>query len=388
MSAPFTRSMRSVAEERSVGLLLQLSLAAVILALWLYWFFAARIAVYEQSVSARVEVDQLAHRVDVVVGGQVVDSFLTLGRTVAKGEILVSLDDRALQLDLAEQRARHKASLAQLDPLRLQITAQERALREQRRVAQAQLEETRSHARSAEALAQIDGNEAARAANLLREHFVSQSDWDRANAVAIAKRGLADEARIQIERITAQLAARESEIEGALAGLKREAATLEGTSATLAASIASTEHRIALMKIRAPVAGRIGEIVALHPGAVLRAGDKIASVVPVSGLRMIAEFPITTVGRVRIGLQARVRLDSFPWAQHGSLAASVTSVASERQDDKFRVELAVGTARNTSIRLEHGLSGVVEVEVEQVSPAVLVLRAAGRLVRGPEGINR
>ena len=96
-------------------------------------------------------------------------------------------------------------------------------------------------------------------------------------------------------------------------------------------------------------------------------------------MRLVAEFASTAaVGRVRAGQLARARLDGFPWAQFGMVPARVTSVGSEAREGRVRVELALASPRNPRITLEHGLPGLVEVEVERVSPAVLLLRAAGR----------
>ena len=77
------------------------------------------------------------------------------------------------------------------------------------------------------------------------------------------------------------------------------------------------------------------------------------------------------------GQPARLRLDGFPWAQYGSLAATVTSVATEARDGVIRVELQLPPETPTAIPLQHGLPGTVEVEVERISPATLVLRAVG-----------
>jgi len=69
-----------------------------------------------------------------------------------------------------------------------------------------------------------------------------------------------------------------------------------------------------------------------------------------------------------------MRLASFPWTQYGSLAAVVTRIAGEARDGKIRVELSVQPNSPSSIPLQHGLPGVVEIEVERVSPATLLLR--------------
>ena len=61
------------------------------------------------------------------------------------------------------------------------------------------------------------------------------------------------------------------------------------------------------------------------------------------------------------------------------MTASVLRVAQEPRADKIRVELAIA-ARHVSIPLQHGLLGAVEIEVDRISPAVLILRAAGALL--------
>lgn len=58
----------------------------------------------------------------------------------------------------------------------------------------------------------------------------------------------------------------------------------------------------------------------------------------------------------------------------------MTEVANESSNGLVRVELSVDTASPSLIPLEHGLSGTAEVEVGQLSPAALVLRAAGKLL--------
>jgi hypothetical protein len=46
-----------------------------------------------------------------------------------------------------------------------------------------------------------------------------------------------------------------------------------------------------------------------------------------------------------------------------------------------RVELALSGPQPPAIRLQHGLSGRVEVETERLAPAVLILRAAGKMLQ-------
>jgi membrane fusion protein (multidrug efflux system) len=77
-----------------------------------------------------------------------------------------------------------------------------------------------------------------------------------------------------------------------------------------------------------------------------------------------------------------VRLLGFPWAEYGSLRASVSRVSNEVRDGHIRVELAVDTPP-ASLPLSHALPGDVEVEVERVRPSSLVLRTLGGWLTRP-----
>ena len=79
-----------------------------------------------------------------------------------------------------------------------------------------------------------------------------------------------------------------------------------------------------------------------------------------------------------------MRLDGFPWTQYGAVRATVETAGNEIREDHLRVELRVDDPASVPAPLQHGLPGTVEVEVETVTPAILSLRAAGRLFTQPE----
>lgn len=98
---------------------------------------------------------------------------------------------------------------------------------------------------------------------------------------------------------------------------------------------------------------------------------------------VVAHFPIEALGRVRPRQPARLRLHAFPWPQYGSQPLTVEGVEREPQNGRFRVRLALAPPLNTRVPWQRGLPGTVEVEVERLSPATLVLRMAGRMVATP-----
>lgn len=97
-----------------------------------------------------------------------------------------------------------------------------------------------------------------------------------------------------------------------------------------------------------------------------------------------AEFPTAAaLGKIRPGQPATLRFDAFPWTQYGTIPATVSRVDTQSRNGTLRVELALSPAPSSSIPLQQGLPGSVEIELERVSPAALLLRSAGALAAKP-----
>jgi membrane fusion protein (multidrug efflux system) len=185
--------------------------------------------------------------------------------------------------------------------------------------------------------------------------------------------------RLERERIK-----NSSDREANLGSLRSEVARIEGDLAIGARTIARLEYETERRIIRAPVSGRFGEVAQLRAGSFVAEGDKLGAIVPTGRLRAVAEFlPGAALGRIRAGQPARLRLDGFPWAQYGAIRATVETVGEEVRDGRVRVELAVPAVTDSSLPLQHGLPGTVEVQVERVAPVTLALRAAGQLMAAP-----
>jgi adhesin transport system membrane fusion protein len=166
--------------------------------------------------------------------------------------------------------------------------------------------------------------------------------------------------------------------------LRRSVLVLEGEAATARASAARLRQEIDRHALRAPVGGTVADVAALRTGAYVAPGQKLATVVPPGGLVVVASFPPAAVlGRIRLGQRATLRLDGFPWAQYGSIEATVSRVAGEVRDGLVRVEFEPAVDPGRGFTLQHGLPGAIEVALEQVSPLQLVLRAAGRIDAAP-----
>jgi multidrug resistance efflux pump len=170
-----------------------------------------------------------------------------------------------------------------------------------------------------------------------------------------------------------------------IARLHGEAAQLQGARSTALSTIERLRFEVARRRIVAPVAGRLGEVGVLRAGGWVAEGDKLGAIVPRSSLRIVAEFlPTAALGRILPGQHAWMRLDGFPWTQYGAIRATVVRAGNEVRDGRVRVELLVNPGAGDSVPLQHGLPGVVEIQVETVTPVSLALRTAGQLLARPQ----
>lgn len=385
MPSQFSQTTRSLAAERSPAAIVAWLLGLALLAAWAAWFVLGHVTIYETSRKARLEVEQLPHHVAAQFAGKVAAASLVIGRAVQAGEPLVELDSSVEKLRLAEEQARLQALTPRLDSARKELASLERARAEEGRAAQAALEAARARAREAEAAVEFSrGNE-----RRLREQStaggVPQIDALRAASetqrlVATREALVADARRIELDAQT-----RASQAQAQSETLRRVIVTIEGDMSTAHATIARLERTIDLHVVRAPVGGRIGEVAPLHADAYVAEGQRLATVVPPGALIIVADFdPGSAMGRVQPGQRGRLRLDGFPWAQYGTIDATVSRVASEIRDNLVRVEFAPATAGIMAEMLQHGLPGSVEVAIEETTPAALLLRAAGMLLSTPK----
>jgi membrane fusion protein (multidrug efflux system) len=186
--------------------------------------------------------------------------------------------------------------------------------------------------------------------------------------------------RTRLRAVQQDRLAQQGESRAQLTNLDSQVRELEGNLATEEAAIHRFQFDIEQRFIRAPVAGRIGEVGEVRVGSMVGPGDRLGSVVPPGQLWVVALFDPAVIGRIQRGQPARLRLVGFPWTQFGTIPATVSDVATEPTSGLIRVELTLAPSFSTTIPLTHGLQGSVEIEVERTSPAVLVLRAAGQFL--------
>ncbi|MEZ5352362.1 MAG: HlyD family efflux transporter periplasmic adaptor subunit [Bryobacteraceae bacterium] len=384
MPTAFIRTLRSHEADgfgRSTAIL---ALALAILGAWCAWCFLGHITLYEISQSARLEVDSANNVVQSPLLGRIVRTNLPIGSQVKAGDTLVELETSAEQMQVREEQTRMSAILPEVEALRRQVTAEEAAREDERRATETAIEEAQARARQSEAPAQYSSAEEKRLREMRDLGLIAAREYEKTRADAIEAQRAVDREKIAVERIRREQRTREADREARIRRLHAEISKLEGQTVTNRATISRIRNEIELRAIRAPISGRLAEAADLRIGAVLKEGDRIGVIVPSGKVIVVAQFPPpAALGRVDRGQRAQVRLEGFPWMQWGTVPAIVERVAGEVRDGTVRVDLAIDESKPGRIPLQHGLPGTVEVAVEQVSPATLILRTAGSMLAAP-----
>ena len=383
MSTAFSRSVRSLEADGFRRSIFGFLLVFVLLGAWTAWFFFSRVARYEVTDQARLEVDTAAHPMQATVSGRVIASRLALGAEVHTGDILVELDSTPQRLELMELRARLAAIPPQIESLRDEVAAEQQARGAEQHASITARDQVQAQIRESEATAKFAEEDSKRLAEMNAEGLLSERDLRRSKAEAQSRRAAVESLQVLPTRINLEQQTRDSEREVRVRRIQEQITRLEGERDTTAATVERLRYEVEQRRMRASISGRLGEVETLRIGGVVREGDKLCVVVPSGTVKVIADFlPSTALGRIRPGQPARMRLQGFPWAQYGTISATVSSVGSEVRDGRVRVELLVNDS-GSRIPIQHGLPGAVEVQVENISPANLTLRAAGHLVAAP-----
>lgn len=381
MGEAFQRTLRSIAADTGRPSRLAIGIGAVLLFVWAGWMALARVPVRVLSTSARVEAARDPRRVESAVDGEVVSIAVGLGDPVEAGQVLVQIDDTRAVAARDDAVALRDGLVRQLERLTEARDALAGASALDGAARAAASDGARAATEQGRIAARQAADEAARAEALAASGAIGAQELERARNEA---RRLELEASVRaqvLRQLTSEQAggARSGDVE--LGRIERELADLGAERTRAEAAVVAAEAVLRQHAIVAPVAGRIGALAERQAGGIVRAGDLVATVVPQGDLRIVASFaPSAALGRIAAGQPGRMRLDGFPWTSFGAIGAVVERVGAEPDPDgTIRVELAIAPGDGgVPAWVTHGLPGELEVEVERVSPAALVLRAAGR----------
>lgn len=381
MPAAFPRTLRELRREsRSWWMPLVL---ATLLAAWIAWSLLARVTVYVVSDSARLEVVPAAYPIEAPVDGRITATRIVLGAEVQAGDPLLELDAAPFRLEMEELVAKRAGCVNELRPFQAEIRAQEEQLESLRQARTLGDDEFAAQIREEEAALHLAEATARRSTELHADRFVAELDFERAQSDVEQRRARLERSRAARERGSWDRRAQISQLQAELEETRQEAARSQREIEVATASMARLANEIERRTIRAAGSGRLGETVDARVGQFVEKGARLGAIVPAGELRIVASLrPEDALGRVQAGQSARFRLQGFPWVEFGSIPARVTSLASEALSGSARVELSVARDVAFPVSLQHGLPGRLEIEIERVAPATLVLRASGALLAG------
>jgi HlyD family secretion protein len=164
----------------------------------------------------------------------------------------------------------------------------------------------------------------------LRNAELKLTEADLGRTAELARTNTATQA--ELDRRTAQRDVAQASLESARVSIEDAEAATEVAEA----QVAQIEAVIADMTLRAPVSGRV-EYRLAQAGEVVAAGGRVLTLLDLSDVHMTIFLPTSQVGRVEVGSEARIVLDSAP---EYVVPATVTFVAGDAQFTPKYVETA------------------------------------------------
>lgn len=352
--------------------------AVVFGAIWSFWFLGSRVNVVAVTPNAKLDVIRSTFPLEASVSGRIVESRMRLGKRAKAGQVLVTLDDTKPRLRLQEANAQLSAITKRLKALKTQIRAEKVALYREKLSAKNAVQESKMQVKASDLSARLAADLKRRNQQLFRRGHLAKAKYLQSKTNAQRTQALARAMALKFRGLALQQREKESRYRARLAQLQREVAALQGEQAIKAAICKRLKHGLKDYQIVAPRGGHLGSVVELPKGAWVTKGKKLGTLIARGKVKVIASFaPSDALGRVRAGQRGQLRLNGFPWVQYGSIEAKVHHVASVPDQGRIRVELHVMNQSTTTIPLKHGMPGALEIKLERVSPATLLLRAVG-----------
>ena len=222
------------------------------------------------------------------------------GDVVDKGQLLASIDDRAIAANLEAQQAQSDEILNQIASVDAEIKATNSDIKFYRKEVQ-------------------------RTKILIKQNFSSQFELDRNNNY--------------LEKFEAKLLS-----------LKANKKALQASYKSALASIKSTEINLNDMKIYSPINGVILYKL-VENGEMLAAGGRLFIMYNPNDLYMTIYMPSEKAGQIKLGQEAKIKLDAYPnkifdarvsfIAENAEFTPKEVETQTEREKLVFRVKLSL-----------------------------------------------
>ncbi len=276
------------------------------------------------------------------VEGRVAEVLVEEGNAVRQGDILLRLDTRRLDHEIATVRRRLEGAQAELDKLGQLTGLQQRQYEIAQTKATAELDQATAElslARQAQELAIRQAriklatalDQQARWEKLLASRAMSEQQVVEAKArrqaaeedLNLARVPL-DETRLTVLRQAVALVDRDYAVRAAELETRLIAKRQEMDTATK--ELADLERQLALTVLRSPIDGVVtrGQF---HVGDVVPLGSPVFEIAPQAGFCFESTIASQDMGLVRDGMPGRVKLDAYDYQLYGSLSGTVCFIS-------------------------------------------------------------
>jgi hemolysin D len=391
---PFQRTQRALnGDEFGIRVTL-VSVSVTLLVGLLLWGLVARIPILKVSTIGRIEPHNAVHRIEPQQAGKVLASHLELNRQVKEGDVLVEFDSQEEKFELDQSQISQATLGRDLEALTDQIARKKTELAHGIEADEAALRE--AEARSRELYPKyLLAQQRQRRAEESAPGAISDLEKLESKTAAEELQRSNETQPIALQRIVSDQKVRRAALENQLLQMDRDRLKIKGDLEALNVTIAKLKYQIDKRQLRASATGQLVDVVELAADDYINQGQRLGTILAKGPLRVRARFPKETVGILRPGQQARLKLDGYPWSVYGTVHATVSSVGTESpvlpsqnpesvgMGGTVKVELEIQPPDDPRIQLQHGMTTTVEVEVARVSPFALMMRAIGEWNPGP-----
>jgi membrane fusion protein, multidrug efflux system len=283
--APPAKPMPPPPRKRRRALFIIIPLAVAVLIASVVAYYLHFIAPYETTDDAFVQ-GNVAF-ISARVSGQVQRLLIDDNQRVKAGDVLLEIDDRDYQTQMALTRANLVAAKNRVLQARSQVT-----------VDQAKADQQQAAVAGVQAIADQAAADRARY-RAVQSDAVSRSQIDLASAQAVSTSANVEVARDQAKAAAAQVDFDRAELD-----------TAESQVGEVEANLRQAELNLSYTKVLAPRDGRVTHRT-VEQGAYIEVGGTLLAIVP-DNVWVVANFKETQLRNIRPGQPATIRVDAYP----------------------------------------------------------------------------
>jgi membrane fusion protein (multidrug efflux system) len=306
----------------ALGIFFVASVTTVVSGAFYWWWRQTHITTDDAFVEGRI------HPVATRIQGTVAEVLVDDNQPVKKGQSLVRIDLEPYAVRVAAAASALSAASADLNASR----SDTKAAGEDLAAARAQIVQMRAAVEAARAkvalaearLAQAD-RDAERARNLFERHSISRERNEKAQTEGLVAKAQGDVAREELRLAEAALPAQEALIAQRMAVLGQREARIGQRGADLKqkeSTLAEAKLYQGYTEVVAPADGYITRK-NVEAGQVVSPGQLLLAVASLSDVWVVANYKETQIEKIRPGLPAKIRVDTYPGKEFKGTVESI-----------------------------------------------------------------